>query len=143
MAASSEIGEPGLSAYEVALLAGFTGDEAAWLASLQGPPGQDGRDGRDGRPGADGRDGQPGADGRDGRPGLQGLTGPQGAPGRDARKVLPVRFDPIRDPQTGALLRLVPVYDRSGATDGKELAGLRPRRDERGLIEWIDVVFKP
>lgn len=36
-------GEPGASAYDVAVAAGFVGDETAWLASLQGGAGEDGR----------------------------------------------------------------------------------------------------
>ncbi|WP_333873062.1 hypothetical protein [Methylobacter sp.] len=39
VAVLSEFGMPGLSAYQVAVLNGFVGDEAAWLASLSGPPG--------------------------------------------------------------------------------------------------------
>lgn len=35
-------GDPGLSAYDVAVAEGFVGDEAAWLASLVGPPGAGG-----------------------------------------------------------------------------------------------------
>lgn len=37
-----ELGPTGLSAYEVALLEGFIGSEAAWLASLVGPQGASG-----------------------------------------------------------------------------------------------------
>ena len=33
------VGPPGLSAYDVAVMGGFVGTEAEWLASLQGPPG--------------------------------------------------------------------------------------------------------
>lgn len=40
--AAAAPGGPGFSAYEVAVANGFIGNEAAWLASLQGPPGQDG-----------------------------------------------------------------------------------------------------
>lgn len=35
-------GEDGLSAYEVAVQAGFKGTRAEWLASLKGEPGRDG-----------------------------------------------------------------------------------------------------
>ena len=44
-------GEPGLSAYEVAVVNGFVGTEAEWLASLVGAPGQDGSDGTNGAQG--------------------------------------------------------------------------------------------
>lgn len=45
-------GPTGDSAYEIAVENGFVGDEAAWLASLEGPqgvPGDDGADGVDGQ----------------------------------------------------------------------------------------------
>lgn len=50
-------GAPGASAYQLAVAAGFSGDETEWLASLKGEPGADGRDGTDGSDGADGSDG--------------------------------------------------------------------------------------
>jgi|GEM_PF-3484503 len=40
-----EPGAPGLSAYEVAVANGFVGNQAAWLASLQGEDGEDGEGG--------------------------------------------------------------------------------------------------
>ena len=48
-------GSHGLSAYEIAQEAGFTGTKAEWLASLVGTPGQDGTDGAQGAPGINGR----------------------------------------------------------------------------------------
>lgn len=42
-------GTNGKSAYQVAVDAGFVGNEAAWLASLKGADGEDGVDGTDGR----------------------------------------------------------------------------------------------
>lgn len=44
-------GDPGQSAYEIAVADGFVGTEAEWLASLQGPAGADGAPGADGQPG--------------------------------------------------------------------------------------------
>ena len=44
-------GEPGKSAYEIALEHGFVGSEAEWLNSLKGADGKDGRDGENGRDG--------------------------------------------------------------------------------------------
>jgi hypothetical protein len=41
-------GDTGQSAYELAVAEGFSGDEAAWLASLVGTNGDDGEDGVDG-----------------------------------------------------------------------------------------------
>jgi hypothetical protein len=49
-------GQDGASAYELAVAAGFVGDEAAWLLSLKGDPGSDGQDGAAGQNGADGAD---------------------------------------------------------------------------------------
>lgn len=65
-----DAGPPGQSAYAVAVSNGFVGNEAAWLASLQGADGADGAPGADGEPGLDGDDGAPGADGADGATGL-------------------------------------------------------------------------
>ena len=62
-------GEPGKSAYEIAVEHGFEGDEQAWLESLKGEKGEQGPQG------------PPGADGKDGADGEQG---PQGPPGNDA-----------------------------------------------------------
>ena len=62
-------GEPGKSAYEIAVEHGFEGDEQAWLESLKGEKGEQGPQGP---PGADGKDGE------------QGPQGPQGPPGKDA-----------------------------------------------------------
>lgn len=44
------VGVTGASAYAIAVSLGFSGDEAAWIASLEGEPGTDGIDGTD--PGA-------------------------------------------------------------------------------------------
>ena len=61
-------GADGASAYEIAVAAGFVGDEAAWLASLVG---------------AQGPAGPAGAAGADGADGAQGPQGPQGPAGAD------------------------------------------------------------
>ena len=77
-------GTDGLSAYELAVAAGFVGTEAEWLASLVGPAGADGADGRDGVDGAPGPAGERGPEGPQGPagdPGPQGDVGPRGEPG--------------------------------------------------------------
>ena len=65
---SGGAGEPGKSAYEIAVEHGFEGDEQAWLESLkgekgdpgpQGPPGADGKDGEQGPQGPAGKDAEP------------------------------------------------------------------------------------
>lgn len=63
-------GADGLSAYEVAVVEGFVGDEAAWLASLVGPEGQQGEQGIQGDPGAQGNPGTNGTNGTDGADGV-------------------------------------------------------------------------
>ena len=71
-------GEPGKSAYEIAVEHGFEGSEEDWLASLkgekgdtgpQGPPGSDGKDGEQGPQGPKGDKGEPGPAGNDGKDG--------------------------------------------------------------------------
>src|SRR5699024_2795621 len=64
-------GEPGKSAYEIAVEHGFEGDEQAWLESLKGEkgdPGPQGPPGVDGKDGADGEQGPPGPPGKDAEP---------------------------------------------------------------------------
>lgn len=68
-------GVNGKSAYEVAIEEGFTGDEAAWLASLKGEKGEVGEKGETGATG------EQGLQGIQGPQGLQGPVGPQGAAG--------------------------------------------------------------
>ena len=62
-------GAAGPSAYEIAVLGGFVGDEEAWLASLVGPQGVQGVQGIQGPAGATGATGPAGADGADGADG--------------------------------------------------------------------------
>lgn len=74
----------GLSAYELALRAGFQGTEAEWLASLKGEQGETGAvgpQGAQGERGETGAQGIPGPQGEQGPQGIPGETGPQGAQG--------------------------------------------------------------
>src|SRR5690606_4657878 len=50
-------GDPGESAYQVAVDNGFVGTESEWLASLKGEPGPAGEQGPKGDTGASGQDG--------------------------------------------------------------------------------------
>ncbi|QAY26943.1 minor tail protein [Streptomyces phage Shawty] len=68
---------PGPSAYEVAVAEGFTGTEAEWLDSLEGPQGPQGIQGVKGDTGAQGPKGDKGDTGD------VGPTGPQGEKGDD------------------------------------------------------------
>ena len=54
-------GDPGESAYEIAVRNGFPGTEQEWLASLKGDKGADGEKGTDGEDGKEGNNGAPGA----------------------------------------------------------------------------------
>jgi hypothetical protein len=93
-----ETGPAGQSAYQLALNSGYVGSQAAWLASLVGPPGPQGDPGADstvpgpqGPPGETGPEGPSGPQGADstvpgpqGPPGETGPPGPQGDPGADS-----------------------------------------------------------
>ncbi len=71
-------GEPGKSAYEVAVRNGFSGTEAEWLRTLRGEKGEAGERGEKGETGERGLDGKPGAAGKD------GVNGKDGEPGKSA-----------------------------------------------------------
>lgn len=75
----------GKSAYEVAVINGFSGTEEEWLASLKGEPGRPGDKGEQGEPGSvvfeeltdeqkEMLRGYPGEDGQDGKDGADGYT---------------------------------------------------------------------
>lgn len=66
-------GDPGESAYEIAVDNGFVGTEQEWLDSLVGPQGVKGDTGDTGPAGSDGNDGDPGQDGT--TPHIDGTTG--------------------------------------------------------------------
>lgn len=76
-------GEDGLSAYEIAVIQGFAGTEAQWVASLVGAPGASGAQGVPGADGAQGATGAAGPPGATGAAGAQGPPGDPGAPGAD------------------------------------------------------------
>lgn len=74
-------GADGLSAYELAVQAGFVGSEAAWQASLVGPQGLTGPTGDTGPQGPAGATGAQGPKGDTGATGAKGDTGAQGIQG--------------------------------------------------------------
>ena len=78
-------GDPGDSAYQVALNNGFVGTEQQWLDSLIGADGADGADGAQGPQGDPGPAGADGANGADGADGAGVATG--GAAGQYLTKV--------------------------------------------------------
>lgn len=57
-------GDPGKSAYQIALDNGFEGTEQVWLASLKGPKGDQGLKGEKGATGQNGATGPKGVDGK-------------------------------------------------------------------------------
>ena len=77
----------GQSAYALAVQLGFTGSEAAWIASLKGAKGDKGNTGAQGPEGATGATGPQGPQGPTGATGARGptgATGPQGPAGASA-----------------------------------------------------------
>lgn len=90
-----EKGDPGDSAYQIALTNGFKGSEEEWLASLKGPKGDTGAAGPKGEQGIQGPKGDTGLtgpqgeQGNQGPKGEQGIQGPKGDPGSDGKT--PVR----------------------------------------------------
>lgn len=68
-------GDPGKSAYEIAVEEGFTGTKAEWILSLIGPEGPAGANGRDGSDGKDGATGPAGKDGINGKDGYTPIKG--------------------------------------------------------------------
>ena len=74
-------GDPGKSAYQVAVDNGFEGTEEEWLASLVGPQGPQGIQGPQGATGPRGLQGDQGPQGEQGIQGIQGIQGPKGDTG--------------------------------------------------------------
>lgn len=71
-------GDPGKSAYDIAMENGFVGTEQEWLDSLEGPAGPKGDQGDVGPAGQDGQDGQQGPKGDKGDKGDPGEKGDPG-----------------------------------------------------------------
>ena len=92
VAGSGVKGDPGKSAYQIAVENGFQGTEQEWLDSLIGPTGPKGDKGDQGLPGIQGIQGP------------QGEQGPQGIPGvwtgaiEDAPNDSQLVYDPAGDP---------------------------------------------
>jgi hypothetical protein len=128
----SNAGLNGRSAYEIALLRGFRGSEAAWLDSLVGRKGES-------IIGPKGDRGEKGERGERGPVGARGEKGDKGDPGRDGKEGatvarMPLSFAVIRDDDFHPL-RLVPTYG-----PGKSRPTLVPIKDEHGLTVRIDCV---
>lgn len=105
-------GDPGKSAYQVAVDNGFSGTEEEWLASLvgpQGPQGIQGIQGEQGIPGERGEQGPTGSTGPQGPAGPQGQAGPQGVAGNDG-------FSPTATVTKSGTVATITITDKNGTT---------------------------
>lgn len=92
-------GEDGLSAYEIAVANGFVGSEAVWLASLQGPEGEQGPQGIQGPEGDQGPQGDVGPAGSDANVTSQAIEAALG--------FTPANSDAVPEKATAAMLKLL------------------------------------
>lgn len=76
-------GDPGASAYEIAVANGFHGTELQWLQSLHGRDGRDGVSGKNGYTPVKGVDYFDGADGKNGKDGYTPVKGVDYFDGKD------------------------------------------------------------
>lgn len=119
-------GLDGLSAYEIAVAAGFHGTVKQWLDSLKGPRGSKGDPGVRGEPGI-------GIKGDKGDPGI-GIKGDQGDPGRDGKDAISLPAVPWL-----ATFDLDETTDRAtritvnpSVLDGRQPWEIIPIRDDHG-----------
>lgn len=68
-------GDPGKSAYEIAVDNGYSGTETEWLTALKGDKGDPGAPGINGKDGVNGTNGVDGTNGKDGKDGVNGKDG--------------------------------------------------------------------
>ena len=80
---AGEKGDNGISAYDVAVIEGFTGTQSEWLASLKGEKGDKGEQGERGLQGERGIQGERGLQGVEGPQGPRGFDGADGRDGQD------------------------------------------------------------
>jgi hypothetical protein len=111
-----EQGTDGLSAYDLAVLDGFTDTKEAWLLSLFGANGVDGTNGINGANGVNGTNGTNGAKGADGANGTDGVDGANGTNGADGSPLLRVKtlsanYDLHTNDSTTTLLRFDSAAD--------------------------------
>lgn len=138
-------GDPGKSAYQVAVDNGFSGTEEEWLASLvgpqgpqgiqgpqgatgpQGPQGAQGPKGDTGDTGPQGPTGATGATGATGPEGPQGPTGPTGATGADG-------FSPTATVTKSGTVATITITDKNGTTTATV---------NEGVTDYSDLTNKP
>lgn len=161
---TGQAGQPGLSAYQLAVNAGFKGTEAEWLDYLrkgpQGPQGNPGTDGKDGQSayqiwlsnghegtetdflnsliGARGEQGPQGEPGKNGQDGAQGPQGQPGLNGKDgATPTLKIGTIASVDPDQPAKAELIDNKDNSYTLN------LTLPRGAKGETGGINQVVKP
>ena len=161
---TGQAGQPGLSAYQLAVNAGFKGSEAEWLDYLrkgpQGPQGNPGTNGKDGQSayqiwlnnghkgtetdflnsligprGEQGPQGEPGQNGQDGAQGPQGRPGLNGKDG--ATPTLKIGTITSVDPDQPAKAELIDNKDNSYTLN------LTLPRGAKGETGGINQVVKP
>lgn len=113
------VGARGLSAYQIAVVNGFSGNEQEWLNSLigeqgqqgvqgvQGIQGERGIQGIQGERGLQGIQGDQGIKGVQGEQGIQGIQGVQGVQGIAGDKYQTTSSSPITIPVVGAIVTFV------------------------------------
>ena len=114
-------GEPGLSAYTVAVENGFTGTESQWLASLIGPQGATGAVGPQGEQGPQGIQGVKGDTGATGPTGDTGPQGPQGEQGPAGTMTYPAAGIAVSTGTAWGASKAEPSGDLVGTTDTQTL----------------------
>ena len=161
---TGKTGQPGLSAYQLAVQAGFKGSETEWLDYLrkgpqgpQGQPGQNGKDGQsayqiwlnNGHKGTEtdflnsliGQRGEQGPQGEPGKNGQDGAQGPQGQPGLNgkdgATPTLKIGTIASVDPDQPAKAELIDNKDNSYTLN------LTLPRGVKGETGGINQVIKP
>lgn len=124
-------GDPGLSAYAIAVENGFVGTAAAWIDSLQGAQGPQGDRGLQGERGPQGDKGDTGEQGEQG---IQGPKGDQGDPGDTG-----ARGERGLQGLKGDQGDIGPKGDKGDKGDPGEqgIAGAQGPKGRDGTINWI------
>jgi hypothetical protein len=130
-------GADGKSAYQVALDNGFSGDEAAWLASLKGETGDTGPAGADG---SDGATGNTGAAGADGKTVLNGSGAPGSGLGSDGDFYIDTTAHAVYGPKTsGAWGSPTSLIGPKGDTGDQGVQG-DPGADASSFLTGCDAI---
>lgn len=112
-------GDPGLNAYQLAVLQGYTGSLNDWITSLQGNPGPTGAPGPRGPQGETGQTGPQGPKGETGPQGSIGPAGPQGPIGQTGPQASLGSLQNIS--QTGVIATFFRITRDGGAGNIEEI----------------------